>query len=153
MAYTPTTWTTGDTITASAMNKIENGIAGAGSVATVRVNFNGGGISGTANCFVGYAQYTNGRYSIESPLMEYGSATPTNRMYIPVCLPPSDDDFKAYIFFAYYIDNVAGYTITGNISTTKIEAQVRSGASSWYSETWYGFEVNGDGQIDVYYND
>lgn len=31
MAYTPTTWTTGDTITATAMNKIENGIAGAGS--------------------------------------------------------------------------------------------------------------------------
>ena len=31
MAYTPTTWTTGDTITASAMNKIENGIANAGS--------------------------------------------------------------------------------------------------------------------------
>lgn len=30
MAYTPTTWTTGDTITATAMNKIENGIANAG---------------------------------------------------------------------------------------------------------------------------
>ncbi len=30
MSYTPTTWTTGDTITASAMNKIENGIAGTG---------------------------------------------------------------------------------------------------------------------------
>lgn len=30
MAYTPTTWTTGDTITASAMNKIENGIADGG---------------------------------------------------------------------------------------------------------------------------
>ena len=29
MAYTPTTWTTGDTITATAMNKIENGIASA----------------------------------------------------------------------------------------------------------------------------
>ena len=27
MSYTPTTWTTGDTITASAMNKIEQGIA------------------------------------------------------------------------------------------------------------------------------
>ena len=35
MAYTPTTWTTGDTITASAMNKIENGIAGAGSAMIV----------------------------------------------------------------------------------------------------------------------
>lgn len=31
MSYTPTTWTTGDTITATAMNKIENGIANAGS--------------------------------------------------------------------------------------------------------------------------
>lgn len=30
MSYTPTTWTTGDTITASALNKIENGIASAG---------------------------------------------------------------------------------------------------------------------------
>ena len=30
MTYTPTTWTTGDTITASALNKIEQGIADAG---------------------------------------------------------------------------------------------------------------------------
>ena len=30
MSYTPTTWQTGDTITATAMNKIENGIANAG---------------------------------------------------------------------------------------------------------------------------
>lgn len=30
MSYNPTTWTTGDTITASAMNKIEQGIANAG---------------------------------------------------------------------------------------------------------------------------
>ena len=30
MSYTPTTWTTGDTITATARNKIEQGIAGAG---------------------------------------------------------------------------------------------------------------------------
>ena len=29
-SYTPTTWATGDTITATAMNKIENGIANAG---------------------------------------------------------------------------------------------------------------------------
>lgn len=30
MSYTPTTWTTGDTVTATKMNKIENGIANAG---------------------------------------------------------------------------------------------------------------------------
>lgn len=32
MSYTPTTWTTGDTITATKLNKIENGVANAGSV-------------------------------------------------------------------------------------------------------------------------
>ncbi len=31
MSYTPTQWNTGDTITASALNKIEQGIANAGS--------------------------------------------------------------------------------------------------------------------------
>ena len=31
MSYAPTNWNTGDTITASALNKIENGIANAGS--------------------------------------------------------------------------------------------------------------------------
>ena len=31
MGYTPTSWSTGDTITASALNKIEQGIANAGS--------------------------------------------------------------------------------------------------------------------------
>ena len=30
MSYTPTTWQTGDTITATALNKMENGIANAG---------------------------------------------------------------------------------------------------------------------------
>lgn len=32
MSYTPTTWTTGDTVTATKLNKIENGVANAGSV-------------------------------------------------------------------------------------------------------------------------
>ena len=39
MSYTPTTWTTGDTITATKLNKIEQGIAGAG----------GGGLIGYEN--------------------------------------------------------------------------------------------------------
>ncbi len=40
MAYTPTTWTTGDTITASAMNKLENGVANAGSVLICNADYN-----------------------------------------------------------------------------------------------------------------
>ena len=38
MAYTPTTWATGDTITAAKMNKLENGVANAGSVLIVTYN-------------------------------------------------------------------------------------------------------------------
>lgn len=42
MSYTPTTWTTGDTITASAMNKIEQGIANAGgSIPLLLIYHNG----------------------------------------------------------------------------------------------------------------
>jgi len=155
MSYTPTTWTTGDTITASAMNKIENGIANAGSMAMVIVDFNNGGISGSVGVYVGYAKYISAHsiYSIESPMLEYFSATPRGRMYIPVCIPSTEDDYKAYIFFNDFINDIAGYTITGNISTTKIEGHVRTGSSTWNSESFYGFEVTGDGEIDVYYND
>ena len=41
MSYTPTTWTTGDTITATALNKIENGIASAGGGVIVATLENG----------------------------------------------------------------------------------------------------------------
>jgi len=37
MSYTPTTWATGDTITAQKMNKLENGVANAGSALIVTV--------------------------------------------------------------------------------------------------------------------
>lgn len=42
MAYTPTTWNTGDTITASAMNKLENGVANAGGVMIVTSSYQNG---------------------------------------------------------------------------------------------------------------
>ncbi len=35
MAYTPTTWVTGDDVTATKLNKIENGIANAGSAVII----------------------------------------------------------------------------------------------------------------------
>ena len=35
MGYTPTTWTTGDTVTATKLNKLENGVANAGSALIV----------------------------------------------------------------------------------------------------------------------
>ena len=48
MSYTPTTWTTGDTITATAMNKIENGIANAGG-ALSEYTYTSGTLNGSYN--------------------------------------------------------------------------------------------------------
>ena len=41
MAYTPTNWVTGDTVTATKMNKIENGIANAGGALICNVTNDG----------------------------------------------------------------------------------------------------------------
>lgn len=49
MAYTPTTWNTGDTITAAAMNKIENGIANAGGGGVLIVEYDGSELDKTWN--------------------------------------------------------------------------------------------------------
>lgn len=38
MAYTPTTWATGDTVTATKMNKLEQGVANAGSAVIITDN-------------------------------------------------------------------------------------------------------------------
>ena len=40
MSYTPTEWQTGDTITAAGLNKMEQGIAGAGGCLVVNATFN-----------------------------------------------------------------------------------------------------------------
>ena len=40
MAYTPTTWSSGDTITATKLNKIEQGIVGVGGILVVTVTIN-----------------------------------------------------------------------------------------------------------------
>lgn len=43
MAYTPTTWNTGDDVTATKLNKIENGIANAGSAVICNLTNSGSG--------------------------------------------------------------------------------------------------------------
>lgn len=143
------TWSNGDLITAERLNNTGSRIA------TVIVDFNDSGINGTVGCYVGYAKYNNtfGGYSIESPLFEHYGYKPAARIYLSVILPPSGDDYKAFVFFNDYIDNMAGYTVTGDISTTKTEAHIRTGSNVWESVVYYGFEVTGDGEIDPYYDD
>jgi hypothetical protein len=156
MSYTPHEWSTGDTITAARLNALENGVGSAGSVASVCVNWNDGGMSGSVLCYVGYAKAVPGEdfYSIESPLNEHYCTAPyTGRDYFAVPLPPSGDGFKAYVFFNESYHSMALFDVEGNISDTEIEALVKIGSSEWNSAAYYGFEVTGDGTIAVSYND
>lgn len=160
MSYTPHTWVDNETITAAKLNNIEDGVQEAaqsgGGAASVIVNFNEGGIIGSVIVFIAYAKYnsTIDAYSIESPMTELYSVAPYRaRFYLSVPLTESNDDFKPFIFFRQDIDSIAVYTVTGDISSTKIVAQCRTDSNTWSSEPFYGFEVQGGGRIDIFYND
>ena len=64
MAYTPTNWSTGDTITATKLNKLENGVANSGGrkYPTVTVNITHKTEDHSWFSF-GYAKYENGSYN------------------------------------------------------------------------------------------
>lgn len=57
MAYTPTTWVTGDTVTATKLNKLEQGVANAGNVMIVT------------------GSYINGDYTLDKTVQELYEAT------------------------------------------------------------------------------
>lgn len=84
MSYTPTTWTTGDTITASALNKMEQGIAEGG-----------GGASGLV---VDSSDVLDKTYSEISSMVLQG------------VLPFIKYD-DGYIYSLFWIDDSDGYTV------------------------------------------
>ena len=65
MSYTPTEWQTGDTITAAGLNKMEQGIAGAGGCLVVNAMFNKAKTEE-----VGYAFY----FDCDKPMSEISAA-------------------------------------------------------------------------------
>ena len=97
MAYTPTTWVTGDTVTATKLNKMEQGIANAGSALIATVT------------------YANSEYTMDKTFAEIYTAlvngTPCYMKYINGT--PSDLDSEyvytcdlAPITYAYKYDDI-----------------------------------------------
>lgn len=100
MGYTPTTWTTGDTITATAMNKIEQGIAGGGyngpvvavlySVDSSTVLADGDfdaaleALSSGKPIVVWWFTSDMGHWSTTDPLMPYYDSNEPNKIYLYV---------------------------------------------------------------------
>lgn len=133
MAYTPTTWNTGDTITATAMNKIENGIANAGG--------GGGGVPfyevttinfpNTQN-WIGNFRWvkknSNNDYISADPVASvstdlYMTGNTTGTWYATIPVPTLED---------YYLVFFPASSITLQNLQGGIEAVTDSGGYTWY---------------------
>ena len=92
MSYTPTTWTTGDTITASAMNKIEQGIAnagGGGGFSQYTATSSGGGIELSCSYNDLVADITDGKM----PYVVYSGGSVT---FAPLLRLDTTEDYQAW---------------------------------------------------------
>lgn len=128
MAYTPTTWQTGDTITATAMNKIENGIANAGGgnpvIKMVSTNF--GSYSHICGEFL-LCTLSNGVYYPALILSQKdGVVYPKGNLVIlyggsntvfVTCYPASVDNGNYVLIF---VEGTCTYSFSGNISQEQV---------------------------------
>lgn len=108
MSYTPTTWTTGDTITASAMNKIEQGIANAGGGGLAHYTNTSGTLDCTYNDLV--ADITAGR-------LPYISDTEASIVFGTLVTLDSANDYEAWFSGAsggitcFFNESADGYLV------------------------------------------
>lgn len=140
MSYTPTTWTTGDTITASAMNKIEQGIANAGGFAVVALSATGYNSSSHTFGSIGYAKRTNNVWSLISgdSYDVFGYTTPLTNVVPPMNTMVSED-LCPFLFNV----NADELVITGNISDTLEPLYYDSGSLVIGG----GYRISGSGSI------
>ena len=98
MAYTPTTWATGDTVTATKLNKLEQGVANAGSALIITEANNTldktfaeiyDAIANGIPCYVKYKDFTpsslDGEYAYmatTAPVVYVGKYDETYRIYV-----------------------------------------------------------------------
>lgn len=104
MAYTPTNWVTGDTVTATKLNKMEQGIANAGGVSGLVTD-----TSGTLN-----KTYTEISEMVSQgvlPFIKYADGYIYRLIWI--------DDSDGYVVaFGYYSTNGGEFLEKGYISST-----------------------------------
>lgn len=134
MSYTPKTWHTGDTVTATDLNNIENGIAdaGGGGVASVRISATGFATASRTFGYIVTAYRDNNSWIVSNDFDEtwialFGYASPEYRVVNVIV--PSDTDVAVFLVDFMMADK----NISGGISST---------AETLYMS--YGSAVNGN---------
>ncbi len=137
MAYTPTTWVTGDDVTATKLNKIENGIANAKGNPYAYVTANGFSTTGsllgyfTIGKLRGANQYEMVPYTTSSwnPYDANLAVNSYSTYYIfPSFVSPSALPEGIVLLWVQYNSNMNDYTYSGDISQTLYEYFSDSGA-------------------------
>ncbi len=143
MSYTKQTWTTGDTVTATKLNHMEDGIAdGGGSTASIFVHATGINSTFTLGAFW-YVEEQNGAWErvIENDGLFLNCEGWFNSY--PLTLPPEDTGLKlVFVDQDSVWSNFDFTTISGGISDTTMSVYV---GSSEYTAR----EITGNGYMEI----
>ena len=147
MSYTPTEWSTGDTITAALLNKMENGIAAGGGgnpLVTLTFPYGAGTFSKYFNfCIVdgdgdALLLFYNDTVDYSFYMMTVRSFQNGESMLVPLPMPvPSDGNRLMFIEDDMYI-----YSFSGGIDSTGETIHING-------STCTGHEITGDCTISV----
>ena len=115
MAYTPTTWVTGDTITAVKLNNMEQGIANAGGALLVECTTNIG--TGTTTCNKTASEIAQAFYSGMAVILS--QSYPEDSVYYVrrVCSLDFDNSIPEDFFGTMTHVNTAGNVVSWTIDT------------------------------------
>lgn len=137
MAYSPTTWATGDTVTATKMNKIEQGIANAGSALIVS------------------SSYVNGAETMNKTVQEiYDALTNGVPVYYAYRYGNPSTDYVAYAWLAPIITIYTyGYAdmIRIAVSNSKYRYQDITSIGNAMSPTVMTFQASGMNSYPTFY--
>lgn len=152
MSYTPTNWSTGNTITASALNKIEQGIAsGSSDIKVVKVVSEA---EGSLWAYYGYIkqgvdpQYPT-QWALTIDVTDTSNVINLAGSYIKrvvgVPIDPTNE-LTAGIYISYYAYTIFDIETSGGVSSEPIVVHGRSG-TGWSSAEYYFYVVTGNGTI------
>lgn len=152
MAYTPTVWASGDTIDATKLNKIEQGIASAGNMPLIKVNTNN--VPGTAYVQFAYTTYNSntGEYDVVKTFNSV-SASDGSPSWAARVIPPIGNDTwyitnlqvpnnGLYLVYEYPTDGLTR-SFSGNIGSSEVDV--------FFGSVGKGRIITGDCEITINY--
>lgn len=141
MSYTPTTWATGDTITAQKMNKLENGVA------------NAGGFGGAVGCVVTTANFPTG-VAANVGWIEIFKKTGDTYQYISIFASGTDAIIvpsNCTVYASVPVVSLEGYHVFLSLGSGVTMVSSSGGIASEPASVYGGlrYEITGDFEISV----